>query len=86
MASYKIEWVKSAEKEFHKLPKKEKALLIGKILELSKNPRPNGSKKLEGAENTYRIRHGDFRVLYQIEHGILLILIVRVAHRKEVYR
>ncbi len=86
MASYKIEWRKSAEKEFHKLPKKEKALIIAKILNLSKSPKPIGSKKLEGSENTYRIRQGDFRVLYQIEDYVLIILIVSVAHRKEVYR
>lgn len=86
MASYKIEWRKSAEKEFHKLPKQVKAFLIGKILQLAKDPKPNGSKKLEGSDNTYRIRQGDFRVLYQIEEDVLIILIVRVAHRKEVYR
>ncbi len=86
MALYKIEWLKSAEKEFHKLPKKEKALMIVKILELAKNPRPLVSKKLEGAENTYRIRQGNYRVLYQIEDNILTILVVKIVHRKEVYR
>jgi mRNA interferase RelE/StbE len=86
MALYKIEWLKSAEKEFHKLPKKEKAFLVVKILELAKNPKPIGCKKLEGSQNTFRIRHGNFRVLYQIEARVLIVVIVRVAHRKEVYR
>ena len=86
MALFKIEWVRSAEKEFHKLPKKEKALIIEKILGLSKNPHPVGSKKLEGLDKIYRIRQGNFRVLYKIEDEILVILIFKVAHRKEVYK
>lgn len=86
MASYKIEWRKSAVKEFEKLPKKEKAALIEKILLLAKEPRPVHSVKLVGAENAYRIRRGKFRVVYQIEDGVLIVLIVRVAHRREVYK
>lgn len=86
MASYKIEWRKSAVKEFEKLPKKEKAALIEKILSLSTEPRPVNSVKLVGSENSYRIRQGNFRVVYQIDDGVLVILIVRVAHRREVYK
>lgn len=86
MASYKIDWRKTALKEFEKLPKKEKSSVIEKILSLADNPRPINSVKLIGSENSYRIRHGDFRVVYQIEDGVLTILIVRIAHRKQVYR
>ncbi|OYZ24088.1 MAG: hypothetical protein B7Y39_02500 [Bdellovibrio sp. 28-41-41] len=86
MASYSIEWRKSAEKEFHKLPKRDKAALIARILDLGKTPRPVGYKKLEGMSDTYRIRYGNFRVLYQIEDGVLIVLIVNVSHRKDVYR
>lgn len=86
MASYSIEWAKSAVKEFHKLPKADKAALIRKISDLASNPKPHGSIKLEGAEDTYRIRHGNFRVVYKIEDDALIVLIVRVAHRKDVYR
>jgi mRNA interferase RelE/StbE len=86
MALYKIEWLKSAEKEFHNLPKKEKILLIEKVSDLAKNPKPVGSKKLEGDESVYRIRQGNYRVLYRIEKDVLTILIIKVAHRKEVYR
>lgn len=86
MASYKIEWRKSAVKEFEKLPKKEKAALIEKILLLAKEPKPVNSVKLVGSENAYRIRQGNFRVVYQIDDGVLIVLIVRVAHRREVYK
>ncbi len=86
MALYKIEWRKSAVKEFEKLPKKEKAALIEKILSLSTDPQPMNSVKLVGSDDSYRIRHGNFRVVYQIDDGVLVILIVRVAHRREVYK
>lgn len=86
MASYRIEWQRSAVKEFEKLPKKEKASLIDKILSLADNPRPINSVKIVGSENTFRIRQGDFRVVYQIEDDVLVILIVKVGHRREVYK
>ena len=53
---------------------------------LSENPRPVGSIKLSDPEALYRIRVGDYRVLYQIQDAILLVLVVRIAHRREVYR
>lgn len=53
---------------------------------LAETPRPNGCKKLSATENAYRIRVGDYRVLYEIEDRRLVVLVVRVAHRREAYR
>lgn len=81
---YKIEIKASAQKELRNLPNKELKKIIEKIGSLSTNPRPSGCKKLSGDEK-YRIRIGNYRVLYRIEDEILVIFIVKVGHRKDVY-
>lgn len=81
---YKIEIKKSAQKELKSLPNKELKKIIEKISSLATNPRPTGCKKLSGDEK-YRIRVGNYRVLYSIEDNILVIFIVKVGHRKNVY-
>lgn len=81
---YKIEIKKSAQKELKSLPNKELKKVIEKISSLATNPRPTGCKKLSGDEK-YRIRVGNYRVLYGIEDDILTIFIVKVGHRKDVY-
>jgi mRNA interferase RelE/StbE len=53
---------------------------------LANNPRPDGVKKLEDDENAWRIRVGEFRILFEIHDAALMIMVVRVAHRREVYR
>jgi len=83
---YDILYKKSVEKELRKLPKSVLTPIIKKIQKLAKNPRPNGSTKLHGAKNLYRTRHTDYRIIYEINDGQLVILIIKVAHRKEVYR
>lgn len=86
MASYKIEWKQSAQKELRKLGK----ALILRILEvvegLSDNPFPSGSKKLRGSTHTYRVRVGDYRIVYNIKSSLLVVEIIRVGHRREIYR
>jgi mRNA interferase RelE/StbE len=57
-----------------------------RIRALADNPRPPGAKKLEGVEDLYRIRSGDFRILYQIEDANLIVVIVDVDNRRDVYR
>ncbi len=85
MAKYKIEVKKSAEKELRKIPKKELIKIIDQIGSLADNPHPPGSKKLTNQEK-YRIRIGNYRVLYNVEDEILTIFIIKVGHRKEIYR
>ena len=85
MAKYKIEIKRSALKEIHSLPKKNLKRVLAKIESLAENPRPFDSQKLSSQEK-YRVRVGDYRILYSIEDNILIVFIVKVAHRREVYR
>lgn len=57
-----------------------------KINELATNPRPHGSAKLEGPNDLYRVRVGDYRIVYQIEDDWLIVLVVRIGNRKDIYR
>ncbi|MEI6832324.1 MAG: type II toxin-antitoxin system RelE/ParE family toxin [Candidatus Omnitrophota bacterium] len=85
MGKYKVEIKKSAVKEIEHLPRKDMKAVLGRIEALSENPRPHDCKKLSGQEK-YRIRCGNYRILYSIEDDILIVLIVKVGHRKDVYR
>jgi len=85
MAKYKIEFKKSAVKELKSIPKKDLKKFLSKINNLSDNPRPNGSVKLTSREQ-YRIRHGNYRILYSIEDDLLVIFVVKIAHRQDVYK
>jgi len=85
MASYRIEWKRSAEKELRKLPAQAIARIVQAVGRLAENPRPPGSIKLVGSD-AYRIRVGDYRVIYIIFSDRLVIEIVKVGPRKDVYR
>lgn len=85
MAKYKIRVKQSAEKELRKLSKKELIKILDKIEDLSDNPHPVGSIKLTNEEK-YRIRVGNYRVLYKVEDDILTVFVVKVGHRKQIYR
>jgi len=84
MENYKIEIKKSATKEIERLPRSILKRVLEKIQSLSEAPRPSGCKKLT-ADEKYRLRVGDYRILYSIEDDILVIYVVKVAHRKKVY-
>jgi mRNA interferase RelE/StbE len=86
MASYSIEWKSSAAKELQKLSKPVIARILPAIEALADTPRPDGVRKLTGSENTYRIRVGEYRVVYNILDQRLVIEIIRVRDRKDVYR
>ena len=85
MEGYRIEIKKSASKELAGIPVKDQQRIITRIRELSGEPRPSGSNRLSGEEK-YRIRQGDYRILYEIHDDIVTIVVVRVAHRRDVYR
>ncbi len=83
--TYKIILSTSAQKEIRKLQKPDVAKVVKAIGTLASNPRPSGCKKLVGSKNTYRIRIGDYRVLYFIEDTIRIVEVSGVKHRREAY-
>jgi mRNA interferase RelE/StbE len=85
MSPYKIELKPSAQRELKKLPKRLQRRIVNKIDLLADDPRPSGAEKLSGGHDYYRIRVGDYRILYEIQDKVLLVIVIRVAHRKEVY-
>ena len=85
MAAYKIYFKKSVEKDFKAIPKKELKKIITRIGELAENPRAFGCEKLTG-QNRYRLRQGQYRIVYSLEDDRLLVWIVKVGHRKDIYR
>ncbi len=83
---YQIEFTKGATKQLNKLPTNIKERIDIIILDLATEPRPDGVKKLKVDENSYRIRVGDYRVIYEIYDDILLISVVKVGHRSKIYK
>lgn len=84
---YVVEITASAEKSLEKIPKKDRLKIIEKIDALEHDPMPSGSIKLQGVkEALYRIRSGDYRVVYSIKRDHLIVLIVEIGHRREIYR
>ncbi|RKY75877.1 type II toxin-antitoxin system mRNA interferase toxin, RelE/StbE family [candidate division KSB1 bacterium] len=85
MGKYKIELKKSAVKELNSIPDKDIKSIIRKIKLLADNPRPDGCIKLTGKEQ-YRIRYGNYRILYSIEDDKLIVFVVKIGHRRDVYK
>jgi len=85
MAEYKIFFKESVEKDFRTIPKKDLKRIIRRIEELSEDPRAPGHEKLTGQER-YRVRQGPYRIIYSVQDKELTVWIVKVGHRKEVYR
>lgn len=84
---YTIKFNRRYLKDLEKIPNKDRTQIRSDILFLADDPRPKNCKKLKGfKEDTYRIRCGNYRVVYSIRDDILLVLIVEVGHRKDVYR
>ena len=85
MASYELIFRKSVAKDLRVFPKRDVKRIMQRIRSLADEPRPPGCEKLSGRER-YRIRQGDYRIIYEIEDGRLTVLIVKVGHRRDVYR
>jgi mRNA interferase RelE/StbE len=85
VASYKLRIIPSAAKELEALPRKDRSRIVAKIEGLAHNPRPPGSEKLSGEEK-YRLRQGDYRALYSVQDASTTVTIVKIGHRREVYR
>lgn len=85
MSNYRIEFAPPAERTFKKLARDLQERLGKAIDKLASNPLPNGVKKLSGEVNLFRVRVGDYRIIYQMKSSELIILVVRVGHRKDIY-
>ena len=85
MEKYKIVFRKSVLKDLKRIPKKDVRKIVAAIESLAENPRPLLSKKLSGDEK-YRLSSGVYRILYSIEDEMLIVCVVKVRHRKDVYR
>ena len=85
MAEYEIFFKESVYKDFRKIPKKDLQKILSKIQNLKLDPRPSGSEKLTGQE-FFRIRQGKYRIVYSIQDNQITIWVIKVGHRKEIYR
>ena len=85
MANYELLIKRSAAKELEALPTTPRRRVTAKIQILAIDPRPPGAEKLSGADK-YRLRQGDYRVLYEIDDGARTVSIVKIGHRRDVYR
>ena len=84
--AYTIRMKRSALRDLASLPRSMQARIARKVDSLAENPFPRGSKKLEAEDNLHRLRVGDYRIIYQVRKKVLVVLVIRIRHRKDVYR
>jgi mRNA interferase RelE/StbE len=84
--AYTVHYQSPAEAVLRKLSKEIQIRIIRKVDELARNPFPPGTEKLSAANNLWRIRIGDFRVIYSVERKELVVLVLKIGHRREIYR
>jgi len=83
---YKVKVAEEAARFIRKQDKRIQRQIINNIRGLAQNPRPQGCKKLQGYKDLYRIRSGNYRIVYTVREKMLFVFVVRVAHRKDIYR
>ena len=86
MDSYRIEFARSATKDLRDIDRQWIPRIFAAIEQLAENPLPIGCKKLVGSEHTYRIRVGDYRIVYDMKNNDLVVYVIRVRHRRDVYK
>ena len=86
MASYSVEVSRTAEKQLAELPRTEQIRVLRVIQQLGTDPRPAGCRKLAGHARTFRVRVGTYRVIYDIDDRRVVVVVLKVGHRREVYR
>ena len=82
---YTVELKQSAQKELEKLPNSVIARIVAKLEGLEENPRPSGCKKLKGGDDEYRVRVGEYRIVYVIEDRKVIVTVTRIRHQRDVY-
>ena len=83
---YRVDLGRKATKFLSKLNTADQEMIVQRLRGLETNPRPHGYKKLQGQSNLYRIRCGDYRAIYTIKDSQLIVLVVQIGHRRDVYR
>lgn len=83
---YRVQFKASAARQLEELDKSVRARVGRRIDELCENPRPAGSKRLKGASDLWRVRAGDYRVVYSIHDDVLVVLVIKIGNRREIYR
>ena len=83
---YSVEFTRAAAKGFRRLPTEIRNRVSKVVDGLADNPKPEGAKALKGSGNLLRIRVGSYRIVYRVEEGVPLVLVITVGHRKNVYR
>ncbi len=86
MASYEVEISRTAEKQLRKLPHRDQERVARAMLALANDPFPRGARKLSGYDDVCRVRVGRYRILYSVTETALVIVVLKVGHRKDVYR
>ena len=84
--AYRIELAPRAQRDLKALDRSVRGRIKQRIDSLAENPYPSGIKKIEGEDDLYRLRVGDYRILYQVQGKVLLVLIVGIGHRRDIYR
>ena len=84
--AYRLEIKKPARAQIARLPRPIQLRVMAAIVDLAETPRPHGARKIIGGDDAFRVRVGDYRIIYEIVDRVLTVFIVRVAHRKDVYR
>jgi mRNA interferase RelE/StbE len=85
-SSFNVEWAKGIKKDLQALDRPTQLRIFAAVELLRSNPRPSKMKRLVSPEPKFRVRVGDYRIVYQIEDARLVILVIRIAHRKDVYK
>ncbi|HPA47741.1 MAG TPA: type II toxin-antitoxin system RelE/ParE family toxin [bacterium] len=85
MGSYKLAFKESVAKDLRAIPNKDIQRILERLTQLTENPRGPGSEKISDRER-YRIRQGDYRILYEIADDVLIVTVVKIGHRRDIYR
>ena len=83
---YKVQYTRSAVKDLKKLPRSFVKRIVRRIRQLADNPRPSGVVKVKGYDQYYRLRVGDYRIVYGVGDEIRIVTIVKIGHRKDIYK
>jgi mRNA interferase RelE/StbE len=86
MARYRIEVSATAERQLKKIRREDAVRILRSISLLAREPRPDGCRKMSGYDHFYRIRVGNYRVIYEIDGKRIVVVILKIGHRREIYR